>query len=363
MGTFGDERRSGGRKWLFGCAGGCLGFIVISAAALGILFYLAVRAVPLVPPETFLGQSAEAFIIAKIEPSDEALVALLQELAKQPPGSLDMAQEQLNELRRQADQMGERLSAIAPIQVVVTGRYGEEEGEEFTGGIAFSVNRFSGLVRWLMNLLVKRVPETGGSVTEYKGLKIGTSAQGASLAAKGNNFMFAGDVGVIKEWIDRIEEQRQIEEAGGEGGQGLISPACGQVLQSVYDRLPSDAPVRFGSINTGGQLRRLLSDDEKKQFATTVEDLGLLEEGVSAVGGTVRVLSAREAEIKVLAFCESPQGALALAERLRSRGPAIEERLQIQNWQVSSDDRVVEFAFLVPDVAERITRSNPAKGR
>ncbi|MHC4789661.1 MAG: hypothetical protein ACYS8K_10740, partial [Planctomycetota bacterium] len=64
------------RRWIWGCTGGCLGFMVVVAAAIFLAFRFLGRPVPVVPPETFVHPETEALLVARVEHDDPLLVGL-----------------------------------------------------------------------------------------------------------------------------------------------------------------------------------------------------------------------------------------------------------------------------------------------
>ena len=343
MDTYGQEPGRGKKKWLFGCAGGCLGFIVVCAACLGIMVYLAVREAPIAPPETFITSGADAFVVAKVGPGNMALLGVMLELVQ--GSGVELAERGLEPFLADPNLDWDSAMRLGGIQIVTVLQYGPEGAEEGAHAFVCSIQKMSGLLRWIFNRSLKDLPQGGGPLTSYKDVRIAALPDGSSLAAKRNNFMFALDVQVIKDWIDRIEEQAQAGESA------AVAISAKENLERVYKRLADDAPLRFAGVNPGAQLESLLPEGD---FVEAIKETGLVALGVEALGASFQVVAAREAQVNVYALCADQEGARQLAGKLESRGAAMEQQFQIEGWRVATDGQTVELEFRVPQFRQKL---------
>jgi len=336
MGVSTETPPQAGKKRLLGCAAGCLGFVVVCVICLGIAVHFAVRAVPILPPETFVTPEADAFVVGKIDPGDVALLALIQDMmegAQTGPGVFWRFGGKDGNLRQS-------ISGVGMLQMVALVSYGSEKEREMSYSFVFSIQKMSGLMRWTFSRSLKELLRQGGVLTRHGKVTIGTGPGGWSRTVWRNNFMIAEDIEVIKEWIDRIEKQ---EEAGAGASAAL---AVGETLKAAYERLPCEAALRFASINTGGEVGLLLP--EEGEFSQALKDMGLVGREVKALGMSLDVGDAQEAQVKVCASCGEEGQARQLAARLEGRGAAMEQQFQLARWKVSRDGKVVKLAFAVP---------------
>ena len=303
-----DQSQKGGSggKWLFGCCGGCLGLVVVIAVVVGIVAYFLLRSHPVLPPETFLTASADAFLVGAIKPDDKAVIALIQASARQQGQQVPKAEE-----------VAERLESLTPIQMVVLARHTEEEGEFDLGGVG-SIKPWSGLVRLLVKAIINDFPDQGGSVQEYKGVTIGTSSGGICLAAKDNNFMFAQSAEMIKEWLDRIEEAGEVEEGATASYEGPVP------MKEMYRQLDPTAQVRLVSSNEHGEVRAFLDwlkEAREKPAGPEEREPALVDQiaaaeidwsNVTVVGGTLHIIDPDTAGMDLLIQCASEEFAEGL---------------------------------------------------
>jgi len=293
------------------------------------------------PPETFITPQADAFVVGKVDPGDVALLALIQDM-------LDEAQTDRGLFRRFGGEKGnlrQSISGVGMLQMVALISYGSEKESEMSYSFVFSIQKMSGLMRWTFGRSLKELLRQGGVLTRHGKATIGTGPGGWNRTVWRNNFMIAEDMEVIKEWIDRIEKQ---EEAGAGAAAAL---AVGETLKAVYEKLPCEAPLRFVSINTRGEVGLLLP--EKGEFSQALKDMGLVGREVKALGMSLDVGDAQEAQVKVCASCGEEGQARQLAARLEGQRAAMEQQFQLARWKVSRDGKVVKLAFAVPHLWKR----------
>lgn len=348
MAVVNDQQGTGsGTKWVFGCCGGCAGLVLLVVIVVGIIAYSLFKSRPVLPPETFLTAGADAFLIAQINPDDEALIELIQENARQQGNNVPKAQA-----------ISDILQRITPFHLVVIARHTEEEGEFSVGGVA-SIRPWSGVMRWFVNAGISTFQKEGGSTEDYERITIGTNRQGDSLAAVDNNFMFAKDKEMIKAWIDRIAKYEDLKEKAGEDEKPVLSYQGPAELVEMYGRLDREAQIRFVSSNEHGEIEAFLdwaeeqresqdqprAEDEQPGLLETLSDARIDWSGVAATGGTVRILDADVANIQLLFKCREEKFAKKLQEATREFLEEGAEEEDIEDIEVTLDGTLVKVQF------------------
>lgn len=351
----GGKQRSSGKKWLLGCGGGCLTTVVVLAVVAGLVIYYAMRAVPILPPETFLVRNTDGFVVSRITKDDEAIIRELQKVLKRLPEITDMSEQARKNWRQQQANAGEALASAGPVQVVVLQQV-TSDGES-SGAMVISIRRLSGFFRWTINWSLDSLPAEGGSVEEYEGTTIGTSKDGTSVAARGNNFIFSENTDVIKHWIDRIKKQRTAESKAEEKKAPAPSSQLTGELKKLYETLPQDVPVRFGFRNEDGQLRALIQKSAMMESLKSLEEMGVLGEKVNAVGGELQTESGSTGKVGLKLLCADVPSASEFEGRLEKKKAELEKNLKIEKLKVEREDARLNIEFLVPNMWSRLRRS------
>lgn len=354
-----ERESSSGRKWLFGCAGGCLGLVIVVAAVVGIIAYYALRAVPIVPPETFLVADTDAFLVAKVSSDDTAIISELEKVMPRVPDLAGAGGEFRKNWEEQDASAKEAVASAGPLQIVLVQKLPRPDTEdaEPTRALALSPRGMSGMFRWLLNWSLDSVPDQDGSLEEYKGTTVATLKNGRSIAARGNNFLFADGADTLKQWIDRIEQQRQAEAKAGEGKTPIPEINLSQELKSIHRKTTSEAPVRFGVSNRQGQLRSLLAPHLEQEKIGACEELGLFQEDVKAIGGSAETAAGSDGRLRLWIACADAAFAGELAGRLKKKGPDLLKELDIKKLDVSQEDSMVAVQFVVPKMWSRLRKA------
>ena len=352
----GQERRSSGKKWLFGCAGGCLATVVVIAVVIGLLAYYGLRAVPILPPETFLARETDAFAVARLTKDDKAIIAEIEKVLDRLPEIVEMSKETEESWEQQRTSAQDALASAGPVQAVLLRRVSPDgEGKS---AIVLSIRRLSGLLRWGVNLSMDSLPAEGGTLEEYEGTTIGTAKDGGSAAVRGNNFMFSQDADVIKHWIDRTKEQREAESQAGEEGEAPVpATQLSDELRRLYEGLPKDAPVRFGLSNQAGQLRYLLLKTTGEEAFESLQEVGLFDQKVTAAAGRAETESGSTGKVGMKMVCKDAPTASELAGRIENKKAELEQTLQVKELEVEQEDSELTVEFLVPDLWSRLRKA------
>ena len=342
------EKNIGEKKWVFGCCGGCIGLVIVAVIVVGLVLYFLLRSRPVLPPETFLTPGADAFLVARVNPNDKALITLIQESARQQGQQVP-----------QAAEIAERLEKLTPIQLVLAARHTEQEGQFAVGGVA-SIKPWSGIVRAAVKMIIKNLPDEGGSIEQYKEIRIGVTKIGVCVAAVDNNFMLTQDKEMLKEWIDRIEEQEQLEEGG-------VLPYDGPVaLKEMNGRLDPTAQARLVSLNDHGEIEALLDavqqvrEEERGEEERPPDLFDNLSEAdvdwsrVSVVGGTVRILDPDTAGCELLIQCRAEEFAKGLAATATEMLEEQAEEGGLEQIEVTVDGAIVKVKFQVSGIQQML---------
>ncbi len=314
-----DEKRR--RKWVWGCTGGCLAFIVTIVAVGAISMYLLMRPVPVVPPETFVTPEAAAFLFVRIEPDDPLMVETAVRMASRRGVSTIWP-----ELRQQVRAKGGAqppmdaanvrniVLTVAPVQLVGVLRPGDGE-ESFHGAVAVGIEKASKLFTVWARLAVKS-GAAGSAVSEYKEAFVLTGPDGKTFAIRRNNYLWADRAETVRSWVDRLEERRAREEEA-DGGEGTV-PALevDAALKAAYERLDRDLPIRFACGNAHGELQIFLALLPKGPVHNRLAAAGVGSEKIVSVAGQMQGLNNRDAALRIYVDCADSEFAQRLQETL-----------------------------------------------
>ncbi|MFW6044715.1 MAG: hypothetical protein ACOCR1_03125 [Planctomycetota bacterium] len=337
-------------KWMWYSCGGCVGLAIAGLVGLGVLFYFLVRAQPVLPPDTFFQSDVDGLMVLQLRPEHDALGELIRDLAEDPPQSLNLSEEEREQLQTQADQIPENLNDVAPLQLVLLAKHLKEASdtieivqmtdmemvEKLTAGPgdkkrfsfagAASVKPYSGFLRWVVSGIIQSFEEEGGESETYEDVIIGRSPNNTHyLSAVENNFFFAEDRQRITDWIDTVHGQADRDEEDSSATGTFTGP---DRLKSLYNRLDTEHPVLFAMDNSDGQLEDLLTTLEEvdadeaqngvpsltKVLSGLVKSIGLDSSDVQAAGGTFTVASADTGEISLVAECTNQEAAGRIAD-------------------------------------------------
>ncbi len=309
---------SAGRKWMWGCTGGCFGLIVVGIIAIVGLIWYVIAAVPVVPPETFLLGQSTAFAIVRIEPDDTLMMELPFRIVAHPEVRRHLPEQQVDPQAREAnlEQARDRLRRLAPLQAVglLLPVEAEQNADEptFTSAAVFSVRGYSRVFRLL---LLSRLQE---HVTEeYRDAAIVERPEQPRLAFRENNFIGAERMETVHALVDRIVEQREREAAAPPDEVPRPELDLEPRLQEAYERLPQNAPVRFACLNEQGEMAYLAERLGIEQNDEMEEALGLFGPDVLLLSGTLEPVDATDADFMLRWDFHEEASAQAAEEGLR----------------------------------------------
>ncbi|MCK4283797.1 MAG: hypothetical protein KAX44_05735 [Candidatus Brocadiae bacterium] len=310
-----EEKRR--RKWVWGCTGGCLAFIVTVGAVVVIAVYLLMRSVPVVPPETFVTPEAAAFLFVRIEPEDPLMVETAVRLASRPELRQRVRTKDGEQLSMDAARARDVVLTVAPIQLVGVLRPGDGE-ERFHRAVAVCIHKASRFFTMWARMAVKSGAEAGSAVSEYKGAAVLTTPEGKTFAVRRNNYLWADRAETVRAWVDRLEERRAREEEAA-GGEEAVPPLdAAPTLKAAYERLDRDLPIRFACGNAHGELRVFLALLPKGPVRNRLAAAGAGSEKVVSVAGQMQGLNNRDAALRIYVDCADSGFAQRLLETLEA---------------------------------------------
>lgn len=360
-----DRRR---KKWVWGCTGGCFGFLV-AVAALGYLgLRLLGQAVPLVPPEAFLPPDAGGFLFVRVEADDPLMVETAVRLLMLPAVQ-EAARDRLGqELRIEAEVARSAVSSAAPVQgVAVLRKRPDQEGLD--GGLVLSTHRWSRFYRRVLAAAMKRMTDAGATRSEHKHAVMVVTERGTAVAVRTNNFMWAGRRELADYWIDRLEERRALEAGAGEAGAPVAKITADGTLRAAYERLDGDQAVRFACVNARGELAALLAMMPEGRVRELLEASGMTAPEVVSLSGQMASLNSMDAVLTLFVECADPdatqrlsEALAALAEELGPASPFGEVKVERESDTVLRVEAHVEnvpkwAAGLVTHLADRQTEA------
>jgi len=387
MGTYANKppvKKEGSGGWLKGCCIGCAAAALIVVVVVIVAVHVMFKARPVVPPDTFLNTQSDLFVVFQLRPEDEMLIKALQEAAKnQPQGQGGMPAE--------AEKIQENLQQILPLYVVVTAQHvgekkaeGEPAGafdENFKINLDFSMNPkglmgriIVGMIRFALKASAS-ASEEEGNAEDYNGVKIIIDQKQGHLAVLDNNFMLGDDVDVIKEWIDRIGEQKKLQEEAEEGKQPALAFKGSEEMKRMRGRLDSGAPIYFACSNTDGQFAALLEgmeeaepagehadkQQEAKDLATLLSATDIASENVIVAGGMIRITGVDTGGFDFFIECKDEQFATKLAEQFKVGLEERAEESDIENILVTTDKTLLTIKFTKPGLQEILQEAADAQ--
>ncbi len=346
------QRDDGGSKLLWGCLGGCLGFIVIVGAAIGIGGWLMVRAMPVHPPETFVTEGTTALLVVRVEPENPAVAEWAVRALTHESLRGQVPQDQFGPLRQDVPQSVDLARAMAPVQMVGILQPADEEGE-FQGGGVISVYRMSRIFA----LATVGLRQEAISTTEYRDVDILALPTGARYARQRNNFMLADSKHLVEAWVARAEERRRDVREAGEAGPAPPKPAGDERMVAAFERLDREAPVLFASSNAHGELEHLakaLPEGDPDELRALIEQAA---DRIVSMAGQVVALNPDDGQLTLWWECADADSAAALAQTLQEALPRLGEGEALSNLKVAAEgDTVVRVEARVEGVPDKLAR-------
>ena len=169
-----------------------------------------------------------------------------------------------------------------------------------------------------------------------------------------NTYMAAEQESLLHAWLDGIEADR--ERAGRpEPGQTALPAGMDAQLLSAYERLDRDSPVRFGCLNTRGELGLLLDRLPNKDVAARLRDAGLAEPAVQCISGQLRSMNSRDAALTVRVSCADDRTAGAIAAALTQLIEDKERTPYLRDPVVErQDDGTIQLTGRIENLPDRV---------
>jgi len=344
------------RKWIWGCTGGCLGFLlVVGALVLGAGYYIA-RPMRVVPAETFVPPDGCAFLVMRITADDPLMVDIGARLAMSGYERAALPTKDGGVFSIDAETARKNVTELAPIQVVLTGSVPTGQ-QEFEKGAVISFRRYWRFYGMIVRSLMKRkAKEAGLPIEPYRGGTIGPSGRGGFIAVRGNNCMWAGRRETCARWIDRLAEERRREKEA--GARPLPPPAIAAPpsVQAAYARLDPRAPVRFVAADVNGGLRLLfdrISDEQTRQLLRLT---GITADNVRSAAGEIRSLNERDAAVSLYIECISAEAARHVADSLNEAAGKADEGNPLHELRATLEgEALVRIRTRIDDLPQKVS--------
>lgn len=348
MSMMAEEKRT--RKWVWGCTGGCLGFIVVVGLAifLGVRYLLA--AVPVVPAETFMTRQTSGFAVVRLDARDPLLTQIPVTIMNREKVRQWVQQtEPGQQLTRQNVQ--EVLAAVGPAQLAISLYPGQAEDGKLHGGAAFATRKGSGMIRLQWKAITMGQVET----SSYKGTTIAAIEQKAYTAVRGNNVLSADRRELVETWIDRIIEQRGREKETPDGEQPPGPPLnASEAMEAAYGRLDTSQPLLLAVLNTHGELAALTKPLRGKPAGEIIERLGITDEEVRAISAQIRPINSRDGELTLFIEMADEGAAEDMRERLEVALEKGGESVPVRDAELTVDGPILRAEGRLQDLPDRI---------
>ena len=305
------------RRWIWGCTGGCLGFLIILGAVLAGCWMWFGAAVPMVAPETFVTPQASAFLFVRVNPDDPMMVEVPVQLTMLPAIRADLPTASGRPLPLDAAGVRVNVERIAPLQLIVISQPDPDpEAERLLAGGALSVTHWGRLWdRAVRAIIAQNAQKQGLPEPEtYKGGMIAMGADDVALAVHTGSYMAAESKAICRYWLDRISAQRQSPEDV--PAAPSLPEELNPLLRKAYERLDADAPVRMVSLNADAEIAHLLALVPSADLRQALQQTGVAGKDVLSFAGQLASINSRDARLTLHLTCADDAGAARLHDAL-----------------------------------------------
>ncbi len=344
------------RKWIWGCTGGCLGFLVavtvVALVGARVVKKALERPQPLVAPELLVTADTDALVFATVEPDDPLMVDAAVQLLMMPSIREKAPTREGRRLTMDADTTRVNLERIAPIQAVLLLERLGEPGP--TGkGLIVSVQRYAPLLALLARSVLKAQKDKG-STTEYKGATLLITQDGTAVAVRDNSLMAANREDLARAWIDSLELHTPSDE-GPEQALPLAELQAGPLLKSAYGMLSRTAPIRFACGNAHGELQALLSVIPEDQGREELAATGVASPKVLSLSGQFESLNNLDAMLALFVACADAESAGELRQKLQQFADAAGDSASLKEVAIEQvSDAALRIVARVPNLPDKV---------
>jgi hypothetical protein len=337
-----DQKRR--KRWVWGCTGGCLGFIVVVALGVFLIFRLLARPVPLPSGELFITPQTSAFLLAHIARDDPMMAEVPARLAMLPAFRDNVPVREGRKFSLDADNARDTVRAVGPVQIVMLLEVREGEAE-LSRGTSLSISRFSRLYGVLARAFVEQIE--AARIEELEGGVLATRDEG-TVGVRGNTYMAADSREMVVAWMHRLAEQAP-------SGDGPTGRAEGEPFGRAYGRLDPARPVRFVMLNEHGELAGLLKWMPEGAAREALGEAGVASPRVVSLAGHVRSLGGNDAELTLFLECRDAGAAEGLGAALEEIAAGLTDESPVQDLEVErSGDAMVLLTGRVPDFPGKV---------
>jgi hypothetical protein len=347
-----EKRR---RKWIWGCTGGCLGFLVASFLLAYIVVRVLMRPVPIVPPETFITPDTQAFLIVKVAPSDPLMVSLAVRLALLRGFLEKVPTKEGAPLQMNAERARALILQTAPVQMVRILQPGHEKAP-FESGVAFSIFKYSRL----FGLVVRSYMESASGKKQanferYHGAQLAAAKSGGAIGVIENNYMGTDDEATIRDWVDAIQERRAREAQAPKGQAPAPEFRAGGQLKAAYERLDPRRPGLFASLNSQHELAGLLSLMPAGRARDLLVAAGSASDKVLSLSGELKGLNDRDAALTLFFQCADAAFAARLQAALAQIAAEFVSTSPLRDIKVErSEGAVVKLEARIENLPDKV---------
>jgi hypothetical protein len=318
MSLMAEDSRRRRRRWVWGCTGGCLGFMLISFLLIVITMRVfVVKPQRVVHPETFLTPKTQGFVFVKLVKGDPLLPEVVRALLIAEPGGRAVR----NKSGEAADteMVTTLLNRAAPVQIVVIFETGE--AGLVLGGTAAAYKYAPLVVGFLRALLSQDARAGQAAFQEYNGARL-FAGQNNIVVIRGNNFGFTELPDTARFWVDRLAERRKLEKRADADAIPVPDVPSREELVLAHGRLAGSVPVRFAIVDVRGEAAWILSRFPEGPVREALAAASGEGQAVVSVAGQIESLDADSGGLSLFVECADE----ASAEKLRAAIEAIAER-------------------------------------
>jgi len=343
------DRRTRRKKWLWGCTGGCLGFMVAALVLVFVLFRLLRHPVPIPPAEVFLTPRTEAFFVAKVDPEDPLTVDIPVRLVQTRALGGKVPTKSGTPLGEDPEKVRGWLMKVIPMQIVVVLQPGEGQAA-FDRAAVLSIERYSRFYRFMATSYLEGAAERGELTLErYKGATVATPREGGTIAVIANSFLAADSRATVTQWVDRLAQEEPTDE------RRIPESGASAELKAACELLDRSQPILFACLNSRGRLADLLSFMPDGPAREALASAGVASGQVASLSGQLKSINSRDATLTLFLRCTDAAFAARLKEQLDRIAAAYADAGPLREPQVAlQGETVVRVKARVEDLPQKI---------
>jgi hypothetical protein len=304
-----------------------------------------------VHPETFLTPQTQAYLFVTLRADDPLMAGVVRAAVMAEPGG--RAVKTKSGESADQEQVMDLIGKATPIQLVLILETGDEG---LLPGFVVSVHRYAPLVLALVRAGMAEGAESGdGALTEYGGARIYRTNAGTTAVVRGNNLGIAQGPDTGRIWVDRLLEQRKLEERAGADAVPVPGIPAREELSRAHARLDRSVAVRFAAVNTGPEAAWLMSVLPEGPVREALVQAGAGSRSIVSIAGQIESLDADSGGLELLIECTDATAAEKIRTAVSGLGATQSEDAALGDVAARvQDGNVVAVSAVVDDLPRKV---------